>query len=87
MTVFKSEIELGKKYTDSQTGFEGTASSVVFFQHGCERVCLKGLNKNNELVEYYFDSPELQLSETGEQVKLLEQKTGGPHSRTPTDRR
>lgn len=85
MTTFKTEIELGKKYRDSATGFEGTASAVYFFKHGCERVALKGLNNQGDLVEFVFDAPELE-HQSGEAVKLLEAKTGGPHDRKPVSR-
>jgi len=86
MTTFNTEIELGQKYRDTATGFEGTASAVYFFQHGCERVNLKGLNGQGELVEYVFDAPELEHRESGRKVELLEKKTGGPHDRTPVAR-
>ncbi|SLC05104.1 Uncharacterised protein [Mycobacteroides abscessus subsp. massiliense] len=86
MTTFSTEIELGQKYRDIATGFEGTASAVYFFQHGCERVNLKGLNGQGELVEYVFDAPELEHQASGLKVELLEKKTGGPHDRTPVAR-
>lgn len=85
-TTFKTEIDLGKKYRDSATGFEGTASAVYFFKHGCERVALKGLNNQGDLVEFTFDAPELE-DLSGKPVKLLEPRTGGPHDRTPVSRR
>lgn len=87
MTTFQTEIELGQKYRDTATGFEGTASAIYFFRHGCERVALKSLNGNAELVECVFDAPELEHIATGRKVELVEKKTGGPHDRTPVARR
>ncbi|TDH48708.1 hypothetical protein E2F47_22695 [Mycobacterium eburneum] len=87
MTTFKTQIKLGDKYRDTATGFEGTASAVYFFLHGCERVNLKGLNGHGELVEFVFDAPELEHVGSKRKVKLLEPKTGGPHDRAPLGRR
>lgn len=84
---YKSEVKLGKRYRDTDTGFEGVAGSVTFYQHGCERVVLKGTNLQGELKEYSFDVPEVELVETGERLKVLEEKTGGPHDRAPMRRR
>lgn len=86
MTTFNTEVELGQKYRDTATGFEGTASAIYFFQHGCERVALKALNGNGELVESVFDAPELEQLTSGRKVNLLEKKSGGPHDRTPVAR-
>lgn len=79
MTTFKSEIVLGEKYRDTSSGFEGNAESVHFYRHGCERVSLRGLNAQGDVVSFSFDAPELEQVKTGRKVKLLERKTGGPH--------
>ena len=85
--VYRSEAELGEVYRDTDTGFVGTACAVTFFQHGCERVSLKGINTNGEVVEFSFDAAELERDRDREQVKLIEQKTGGPHDRAAIRRR
>lgn len=90
MTAYNSEIQLGQRYRDINTGFEGTATVVSFFQHGCDRLTIKGMNKQGEIVEYAFDSPEVELITADappQPVKSLERKTGGPHDRTPMSRR
>jgi hypothetical protein len=84
---YRSEIDLGERYRDTATGFEGTAVAVTFWQHGCERVTLKGINKNGEVVDYAFDAPEVESVKSGEAVKLIERKTGGPHDRVGAMRR
>jgi hypothetical protein len=84
---YQSEIVMGERYRDSQSKFEGHAVCVAFYQHGCERVTLKGMNKNGEIVEYGFDSPEVELVSTGEKIKAPSKKPGGPHGRTPMSRR
>lgn len=79
---YKSEIELGERCRDTATGFEGTATALTFFfRHGCERVTLRGINKGGEVLDYSFDAAEVALAKTGEAVKLVEKKTGGPHNR------
>ena len=91
MAKYKSELETGKRYRDTATGFEGTCIAVTFWQHGCERGTLKGINNQGDVVDYSFDAPELELVRTdGEKtrpVKLLEKKTGGPHDRAGAPRR
>jgi len=84
---YRSEIQLKERYRDIATGFKGTAVALTFWQHGCERVTLKGINGNGEVVEFAFDAPEVELVTTGEAVNLVEAKTGGPHDRLGAQRR
>jgi len=80
-TKFESDIVLGEKYRDNQTGIEGTAVGVHFYQFGCERVSLESVNKG-EIKEYGFDAPRLTHIETGVTAKTT--KTGGPAKHLPT---
>lgn len=79
MSQYRSNIKLGERYRDTATGFEGVATVVSFFQYGCERATLKGMNRQGEIVEYGFDAAELEVVRTGEKMTLAEAKTGGPH--------
>lgn len=74
---YKTDIKLGDRYRDEQTGIEGVATSVSFFQHACERVCLELLVKG-ELKEYIFDSPRLTNIASGERATIAVAATGGP---------
>jgi hypothetical protein len=87
MTTFRTELKLGERYRDTATGFEGSATSICFYQHGCERVTLKGINKQGEIIDYAFDAPELEHIASQNLVQVIEAKTGGPHDRTPMRRR
>lgn len=74
---YKSDIKLGEKYVDEQTGIQGIATSIYFFQHACERVLLEYVNeKDGELKETVFDSPRLTHAKTGE--KATTSRPGGP---------
>ena len=73
---FETDIVLGVLYRDTQTGLEGTASSIHFFQHACERVCLEYINDDKDLKEAYFDAGRLERVETGKVAKV--EKPGGP---------
>ena len=84
-STFSTDVVLGQKYRDKHTGFEGHAISVHFYEHACERVALKGLNGQGEIVEYFFDALELEDVETRETPKA--EKTGGPHDRAVPPRR
>lgn len=78
-SVFRTDIKHGRRYRDCATGFEGTATAI------CERVNLKGINANGEVVEYVFDAPELEDALTF--VRAETKIPGGPHDRTPVARR
>lgn len=85
MTTFQSDIILGDKYRDDQTGIEGVAISVHFYQYACERVDIEHVTKENAIKEYFFDAPRLTHIETGKKVKV--EKTGGPNRSVPPERR
>ena len=73
--TYKSDIVLGEKYRDEQTGIEGTATAVSFYQYGCERVNLEAVAQG-KIEEYGFDAPRLTRVSTG--AKAESPKTGGP---------
>ena len=73
---YRSDIRLGERYRDSQTGIEGVATAVFFFQHGCERVNIELINGDGELKEFSFDAPRLVHVDT--EVRVTSTRTGGP---------
>jgi hypothetical protein len=76
-TEYKSDIVLGERYIDKQTGYEGVATSVSFFQHACERVVIETFDKNRQhVIEAIFDAPRLTHVRT--QKVATTTKTGGP---------
>jgi len=73
---YSSDIVLGNKYRDEQTGYEGIATAICFYQHACERVTIEAFDKKKmEVREYTFDAPRLVDVETGRRAKVT--KTGG----------
>jgi hypothetical protein len=77
---YPSDIKLGERYRDEQTGFEGTATSIHFYQHACERVSLESYNKKLGLEELTFDAKRLIHIPSGQAV---DSKTpGGPERGT-----
>jgi hypothetical protein len=72
---YKTDIKLGERYLDKQTGIAGVATAISFFQHACERVTIELIAKE-ELKEYSFDSPRLTHVETG--ATATSTRTGGP---------
>jgi hypothetical protein len=72
---YQTGVVLGDKYIDKQTGMTGTATAVVFFQFGCERVTLETVHEG-AIKEYTFDSPRLTHVETDTQITT--ERTGGP---------
>lgn len=74
-TKYESDIVLGEKYRDTQTGIEGTAVMIGFYQHACERVVIETVVAG-KIEEYGFDAPRMVHVETGQQAAT--EKTGGP---------
>lgn len=74
---YSTDIELGKRYRDEQTGFEGVATAVSFYQHACERVVVEAYDAARlEVKEQVFDAPRLVAVDTG--VRATVDKAGGP---------
>lgn len=86
MTTFETDIVLGDKYKDEQTGIEGTAISVHFYQFACERVDIEAVIEG-KIVEYFFDAPRLSHVASGKKVEVQDGKTGGPDRAVPPERR
>lgn len=85
-TKFTSEITLGEKYRDSKNGFTGHAVALYFYEHACERVSLRRLNKDgDDFIEHVFDAAELESVEDPQPIKTV--KTGGPRGMKPVPRR
>ena len=75
---YRSDVVLGERYRDTQTGIEGVATSLHFYQHACERVTLEAVSgKTGELIEYAFDAPRVLAVERPE-APVRQQRTGGP---------
>ena len=80
-------IEFGEKYRDPASGFEGYVKAMHFYEHGCLRVSLRGVNtQSGEPAEFSFDAPELVAVKT-EKAVPAGPRTGGPHGLTPPARR
>lgn len=82
--TYRSDVVLGDRYRDKQTGIEGHVTAIHFYQHACERVTLKTTNKQGEVVEYGFDAPELVHVTT--EAEPRQQRTGGPARATAARR-
>lgn len=73
---YSSDVELGEKYKDSQTGFEGIATAIFFFQYGCERVEIQAYDaERQEIRSITFDAPRLVSAKTGKAPVVS--RTGG----------
>lgn len=73
---YESDIKLGEHYRDRQTGIEGVATAIYFFQHACERVQLELVKSDGDLKELVFDSPRLEHIPSGQQARS--DRPGGP---------
>lgn len=80
---YRSDVMLGEKYREKNTGLEGTAVAVAFFEHACERVTLRYLH-DGDVKEAHFDAPELETVDTAETP--VKQRSGGPARESGTTR-
>lgn len=77
MTAYKSDIKLGERYRDEQTGYEGIATAIYFFQHACERVQVETYDPvKKSVIETVFDAPRLTHIKSGTQAQST--RPGGP---------
>lgn len=61
MPDYTSDIVLGAKYRDGQTGMEGTAVVLLFHQHSCERVVLESPTVEGDDLRFFeFDAVRLE---------------------------
>lgn len=82
---YTSDIVLGEKYRDEQSGYEGTATAIYFFQYGCERVQIETYDGvQRQIRTETFDAPRLTHIESGKRAKT--DKTGGPGDPTEGNR-
>lgn len=79
--VYESDIVLGERYRDSITQVEGTAISIHFYVHACERITLRTVSpKTGEILEYGFDAAELVHIDSD--TKITTDRPGGPERAT-----
>jgi hypothetical protein len=78
---YRTDIKLGEKYEDKQTGIKGIATAVIFYQHGCERVDLETVVAG-KIESYGFDAPRLTHVETQKVASTT--RTGGPAKESAT---
>jgi hypothetical protein len=83
--------ELGAKYRDKVTGFEGIAVARYEYLWGCTRISLERLGNDGTPASAVFDEPQLeQIGEQqvrGERSDVYRVRTGGPHDHTDVPRR
>jgi hypothetical protein len=78
---YKSGIVLGRRYRDTQTGIEGTAVALTFYQHGCERASIEFVVQGKIEIEG-FDVPRLVDAETTKEPENSG-RNGGPRDAVP----
>lgn len=75
MIGYTSDVKLGERYRDEQSGIEGIAVSVHFYQHACERIVIEYVH-DGKLEELVVDAPRLASVETSERLRSA--RPGGP---------
>lgn len=77
-TDYTTDVVLGERYRDEQTGIEGIATAISFYQYGCERVNIEVVSHDaKEIKDYGFDAP--RLIRVRDEVPIPPStRTGGP---------
>jgi hypothetical protein len=76
-------VELGKRYRDTITGFDGTATARYDYLHGCTRWNLTRAHpEHGGPQDAVFDEPQLEPVED-EVQHAGTSDTGGPHDEPP----
>ena len=52
-------VVLGERYRDPISGWEGVATCIFTYLHGCRRVLLAGADGDGKPDDYAFDEPQL----------------------------
>jgi hypothetical protein len=81
MPKYNTDIKLGERYGDEQTGTTGVATAITFYQYACERVNLEVVVRDGELKDYGFDAPRLTHVET--RKRATTKRPGGPGEPAP----
>jgi hypothetical protein len=78
-------IQLGERYRDSLTGYEGVATARHEYLYGCVRIALERIGDNGEVKTEVFDEQRLATVADDQPVKQTA-TSGGPRTE-PTTRR
>ena len=52
-------VQLGHRYKDPVSGWEGIAVAVHSYLYGCRRITIASINKDGAPEEWSFDEPQL----------------------------
>lgn len=71
-------IELGKRYKDTVTGFEGVATARYEYLNGCVRYQLEAPKQDSGgILELIFDEQRLELVKEEQERGIRRRRTGG----------
>jgi hypothetical protein len=73
------KIKLNKKYTDTVTGFTGTATARYEYATGCVRYLLEGADSKGDPTDFVVDEERLVRAEDGIKPETTG-ASGGPRS-------
>jgi hypothetical protein len=76
MTSFETSIEFGERYRDKNSGYEGVATALYFYEFGCARVSLVSMDDKGDVKDLSFDEQSLVKVGTGKPVEAFA-KVGG----------
>lgn len=79
------ELQLGAKYRDKVSGWEGTATARYEYMNGCVRVEIGGADKDGKPESFVFDIQQIEPVEAPP-LDVVPRKTGGPTDSRPVPR-
>lgn len=81
----RMKIELGKRYRDAISGWEGVATARYEYMNGCVRYELAAHDKDGKPEAFVFDEQQIVECATSEPVEATA-RAGGPRGAAPVPR-
>lgn len=79
------DVVLGRKYRDTVSGWEGTATARYQYMNGCIRIEIAGADKDGKPESFVFDVQQIEELDAPK-IAVAPAATGGPRSNRPVDR-
>ena len=79
--MITTDIQFGRRYRDTVTGWEGIATAYTKWMNGCVRWHLEALDKDGKPAEEWFDSQQIEevvSAELSGGHEVRPPATGGP---------
>lgn len=74
----RTDIELGKRYRDTVSGWEGVVTARYEYMNGCIRYEVSAKDKDGKPEAFVFDEQQIEAVEAAPVERAPARRTGGP---------